>query len=193
MVLTGNFVGFETTGLEERGGTMNYVLNRRGTYRGNAWTRADMERLIRQSRNAVQSTVSNQTHYLVASRTDTRKAAAAERHGVTVITYDMFMTMMQNAIAMIPDRDDGRTRTGPLRRIDFEFPPRAEGRMGDLSVPSVELMAARGNIRRPNLSEPLNINPCSEVHLPKDHRVTSKNRPVKTVAHGGPIRRKLDL
>ncbi len=189
-----NFAGFETTGLEERGGTMNFVFTGRCTYRGDGWTRAAMQRLVTQAGHTVQGCISGQTHYLVASRTDTRKAHDAEVLGVAVITYDMFMTMMQNAIQSVPDRE----HAGPLHRINFEIPSRPEGRMGILDPspsPTLDdLVTNRGYIfRRPNLSESPIINPCSEVHI-GDGRVTSKNRPVvRTVAHGGRIRRNLDL
>ena len=177
---------------------MNFVFTGRCTYRGDAWTRANMERLVQQAGHNIQSSVGNQTHYLVASRMDTRKAVSAERFGVSVITYDIFMTMMENSLRELNvDLAMGNVRS----RIDFEMPPRVVGRMGDLPDPriSADLMAARrGDIRRPNLSSPLDHrvgdnNPCAEIHLPKDHRVTSKNRPVRTVAHGGRIRRNLDL
>ncbi len=175
MVLIGNFVGFETMGFEERGGTMNFVFTGRCTYRGDAWDRAAMQRLVTQAGHRTHNTITSRTHYLVASRTDTRKAQQAERLGVSVITYDMFMTMMQNDTQSVPDRDFA----GPLRRIDFEIPPRAVGRMGILDPPTLDdLVANHGYINRPQMEH---------------HRVTSKNRPVRTVAHGGPTRRKLDL
>ena len=158
---------------------MNFVFTGRCTYRGDAWTRADMERLVTQSGNTVQSSVSHQTHYLVASRTDNRKAASAEAIGCAVITYDQFMTMMQNAIQSVPEREHaGSVRMGIL---DPSPSPTLD-----------DLLSNRGYIHRPNLSIPsAMINPCSEVHI--DSRVTSKNRPVRTVAHGGRIRRNLDL
>ncbi len=146
---------------------MNFVFTGRCTYRdgSSAWSRSDMQRLVTQSGHRVHNTITRHTHYLVASRTDTRKAEAAERFGVAVITYDMFMTMMQNAIQSVPDRE----HAGPLRRIDFEIPPRHRHLTASDTGP----------------------NPCMEVHV--GGRVTSKNRPVRTVAHGGPTRRKLDL
>ena len=181
MVLMDNFVGFETTGLEERGGSMNFVFTGRCTYRGDAWDRAAMQRLVTQAGHRTHNTISRHTHYLVASRTDTRKAAAAERFGVTVITYDIFMTMMENSL---------RELSSVHSPVDFEIPSRS---VVGLPLTLDDLVASRGIINRPNLSTPQDINPCSEVHLPTDHRVTSKNRPVRTVAHGGRIRRNLDL
>ncbi len=69
---------------------MNVVLTGRDP---GGRTRAQICRLAGQAGHMVVSVVNSSVHYLVASRFDTKKAAAAERRGVSVISYQQFFSM----------------------------------------------------------------------------------------------------
>ncbi len=58
-------------------------------------SRGEWEALARAKGFYAQNKVDHSTDYLVASRTDTSKAAAARGYGTKVITYDEFEAMLR--------------------------------------------------------------------------------------------------
>jgi hypothetical protein len=83
---------------------------------GKLRVRDDWENLAQAKGFYAQKKVDHSTDYLVASRTDTTKAAAAQRCGTKVITYDEFEAMLRGKAA-VTTHNSGRAFV-PITPID---------------------------------------------------------------------------
>jgi hypothetical protein len=79
---------------------------------GRQRNRPDWEALARAKGFYPEAKVNRHTDYLVASRTDTSKAAAARQFGTKVITYDEFERLLRGQ-APVTTHNSGRTFTPP--------------------------------------------------------------------------------
>jgi hypothetical protein len=71
----------------------------------------------------VQDKVTFSTDYLVASRTDTTKARAAQQQGTRVISYEEFNQMIRGAIPVVPSMSGRAPPPVPIDTTEMEDIP----------------------------------------------------------------------